>query len=61
MNRRPIHPRYVDAFRWRPGLWVGDRGAASRAEHAVVPDVRMSQVRDVIRATDEALTRAMRK
>lgn len=60
MNRRPIHPRYVDAFRWRPGRWVGNSGQVFRAEHAM-PDVRILQVRDVIRATDEALTRAMRK
>lgn len=60
MNRRPIHPRYVDAFRWRPGRWIGNSGMVFRVEHAM-PDVRLSQVRDVIRATDEALTRAMRK
>ena len=60
MNRRPIHPRYVDAFQWRPGRWVGDSGLLFRAEHAT-PGVRMSQIRDAIRATDEALTRAMRK
>jgi len=61
MNRRPIHPLYVDAFQWRPGLWVTDTGTVFRAEHAAMRIHGDARVRDAIRATDEALTRAMRK